>query len=193
MKSVTTHMQRPGGRTEKTRQAVLTAAFAVVAERGYDGLTVEAVAERSGVHKTTIYRRWGTIDAVLFDAVVARAEEAIPLERTGDTNRDLVAMAEAVAVNLEDPVAQAVVAAGLARPGADRFAELSERFWTMRIGEASRIVVDAQNAGSVDRSLDPTIVIEKIVGPIWFRMIVMRGSADAAFIASLVASALTPA
>ena len=62
----------------------------------------------------------------------------------------------------------------------------------MRIGEAGGIVVDAQNAGNVDRSLDPAIVIEKIVGPIWFRAIVMRRSVDAGFLRSLVASALTP-
>jgi AcrR family transcriptional regulator len=171
----------------------LTAVFDVVADRGYDGLTVEAVAEHSGVHKTTIYRRWGSIDAVLFDAVVVRAEQAIPLERSGDIKRDLVAMAEAVATNLEDPVAQAVVAATLARPGVDGIAELSERFWTMRIGEAARMVEDAQKTGRVDRSLDAAVVIEKIVGPIWFSTIVLRRSVDAAFIDSLVVSALAAA
>ncbi|MFV1971824.1 MAG: TetR/AcrR family transcriptional regulator, partial [Acidimicrobiia bacterium] len=86
---MTTEMQRPGGRTERTRNAVLSAAYEVVAEDGYNGLTVEAVAERSRVHKTTIYRRWGSVESVLFDAVMARAEEAIPLDRTADCRTDL--------------------------------------------------------------------------------------------------------
>ncbi len=187
---MTTQMQRPGGRTGRTRQAVLSAALEVIADQGYDGLTVEAVADRSGVHKTTIYRRWGTIDAVLFDAIVARAERAIPLDRTGDARCDLVAMAEAVAGNLRDPVAQAVAAAALARPDADRLRELSERFWTLRISEAAQIVVDAQEAGDLDLSLEPLHVVEKIVGPIWFLAMVLRTPTDEAYIASLVDSAL---
>jgi DNA invertase Pin-like site-specific DNA recombinase len=40
------------------REAVLGAAFAELDEHGYAGFSIEAVARRSGVHKTTIYRRW---------------------------------------------------------------------------------------------------------------------------------------
>ena len=187
---MTTEMQRPGGRTERTRLAVLSAALDVVAEYGYDGLSVEAVALRSGVHKTTIYRRWGSVDAVLLDAVIARAEKAIPLEQTGDVHKDLIAMARAVAENLEDPVAKAIVAAVLARPGEGNLKELSERFWANRLGEAARIVVRAQEAGSVGPELDALLVIETIVGPIWFRRLVTHHAVDDAFIESLVGSAI---
>ena len=183
---MTSQMQRPGGRTSRTRAAVLEAAYEIVADQGYDGLTVDAVASASGVHKTTIYRRWKTADDVLFDAVLARAEEAIPLARTDDAVEDLVAMAWSVAENLADPIAQAVAAATLARPDNDPLGRLSEQFWKLRIEGASEIVVAAQEDGSIDATLDPSIVIERIVGPIWFRNMVLRKPADRDFVESLV-------
>ena len=48
---------RLGGRSARVREAVLGAAFAELDERGYEGFSIDAVARRSGVHKTTIYRR----------------------------------------------------------------------------------------------------------------------------------------
>ena len=153
---------------------MLAAAYDVVAEQGYDGLSVDAIAARSGVHKTTIYRRWKTADDVLFAAVVARAKDAIPLERTGDAVADLRSMSIAVADNLSDPISGAVAAATLSRPGNDRLAQLSERFWTQRLDAASEIVAAGQAEGVIDSILDPRIVIERIVGPIWFRAMVLR-------------------
>jgi len=179
-------MQRPGGRTQKTRQAVLRAAFEVVADRGYKGFTIEAVAERSGVHKTTIYRRWSSAEDVLLDAVMARAEEAVPLQRTDDARADLVAMGRSVASNLADPMSQAVAAAALAGPGDAQLAELGKAFWARRIAEASAIVETAQLQGSIDASLDPAEVIERIVGPIWFRSTVLRQTVDDEFVEMLV-------
>ena len=185
---MTTEMKRPGGRTGRTRSAVLSAAYEIVSEDGYSGLTVEAVSERSGVHKTTIYRRWGSVESVLFDAVMARAEDAIPLDRTTDTRADLVAMAHSVATNLSDPAAQAVAAAVLSRRADSQLRDLSERFWESRIDAAAQIVSDGQDTGEVDVTIDPRIAIEMIIGPIWFRTVVMQEPVDDGFVESLVDS-----
>src|SRR5207248_10505689 len=53
---------RPGGRTARTRAAVFEATLAELALRGYADLSLDGVAARSGVHKTTIYRRWRSRD-----------------------------------------------------------------------------------------------------------------------------------
>jgi AcrR family transcriptional regulator len=165
---------------------VLAAAYEIVASQGYDGLTVDAIASVSGVHKTTIYRRWETADAVLLDAVIARAEEAIPLARTDDAMADLAAMAWSVAENLADPMARAIAAASLSRSDNDALGGLSDQFWTLRIEGASAIVVTAQSQGAIDARLDPGAVVERIVGPIWFRSMVLRIPVDRDFAESLV-------
>jgi AcrR family transcriptional regulator len=56
-------------RNEQAEAAILDAAIGLLAEHGYAGLTVEAVAARAGVAKTTVYRRWPGKDELLVDAV----------------------------------------------------------------------------------------------------------------------------
>lgn len=181
--------KRPGGRTERTRTAVLDASFAITADTGYAGLTIDAIAERSGVHKTTIYRRWGSVGAILFDAVMLRAESAVPLDHTGDARVDLIAMGQAVAMNLQDPVARAVAGAVLSRTDDGSLEQFSDRFWEERIGGASQIVREGQQEGQIDPDLEPSTVVEEIIGPIWFRLMVLRSPVDESFVERLVESA----
>jgi AcrR family transcriptional regulator len=56
-------------RSESAERAMLAAAIELLAEHGYGGLTVEAVAAQAGVAKTTVYRRWPGKDELLFDAL----------------------------------------------------------------------------------------------------------------------------
>ena len=64
--------RRPGGRSARVRSAVLAATLEVLVETGYDGMTVDAVAARAGVHKTTVYRRWPTKAALVAAAAADR-------------------------------------------------------------------------------------------------------------------------
>ena len=75
---------RPAGRGPKIRAAVLAATLAELTETGYTALTVDNVARRAGVHKTTIYRRWKDREGLVADAVADRAgdgENALPRHR----------------------------------------------------------------------------------------------------------------
>src|SRR6266511_2075920 len=63
------------GRVEK---AVLDAARTLVEEGGYPGATIEAIAARSGVAKTTIYRRWPNPSGLFVDLLVQLADAALP-------------------------------------------------------------------------------------------------------------------
>lgn len=71
-------------------EAILAAVFDVIAERGFSGLTVDAVATRAGVGKATIYRRWPTREDLVIAAAscVVTADE---LPDTGSLRDDLVA------------------------------------------------------------------------------------------------------
>src|SRR5579875_2521841 len=83
---------RPGGRTARTRTAVLAATLAELAERGYAELTVEQIAQRSGVHKTTVYRRWGGVDGLLVDALGEASADDWTAPDTGTLLGDLTAI-----------------------------------------------------------------------------------------------------
>jgi AcrR family transcriptional regulator len=83
-----TGSERPGGRTAKTRRAVHDAVRELLGEPGAE-LTIPAVAARSGVHETTIYRRWHTIESLVLDVALERVAEESPVPATGDLRADL--------------------------------------------------------------------------------------------------------
>jgi AcrR family transcriptional regulator len=71
-------------RSESARRAILDAAFALAAEEGAAGMTMEAVARRAGVSKETLYRWWRSRVDVLLDALAGRGEREIPVPRGDD-------------------------------------------------------------------------------------------------------------
>ncbi len=75
--------------SEQARQKAIDAAQALVAESGMDGFTIDAVAKRSGVAKTTIYRHWKTANELLIYALDCQVER-IPTPDTGTLQGDLM-------------------------------------------------------------------------------------------------------
>jgi AcrR family transcriptional regulator len=75
-------------RGEHVRKTVLAAAFEELAANGFDGATVAGVAKRSGVHETTVYRRWVTRENLFVAALLERSADAIPAPDTGSTSCD---------------------------------------------------------------------------------------------------------
>src|SRR5687768_13717083 len=65
--------RRPGGRAARVRAAAIAATLAELAESGYTALSLERVAQRAGVHKTTLYRRWGSREELVLEAMLERA------------------------------------------------------------------------------------------------------------------------
>jgi AcrR family transcriptional regulator len=106
--------RRPGGRTARTRQVVMEAVVGELAESGYAGTTVERVAARAGIAKTTIYRRWGGMDRLLADLMTEHAAVEVPVPDCGDLRSDLRALARSVADMLSDLPVRAAFASMLA-------------------------------------------------------------------------------
>src|SRR5260370_16007651 len=83
------HRGRP--RSQEADRAILTATVELLAERGLTAMSIEEVAARAGVGKTTIYRRWPSKGLLALDAFVASFREQQPLPDTGTLRGDLVA------------------------------------------------------------------------------------------------------
>jgi AcrR family transcriptional regulator len=97
-------MQRPHGRSARIRQQVHHAVIDLLAERTADQLSIAQVAESSGVHQATIYRRWGSMPVLLEDVVDAGPARTSPLPDTGTLRGDLDEYAAGVAGALSGPV-----------------------------------------------------------------------------------------
>jgi AcrR family transcriptional regulator len=78
-------------RSEQADRAILQAASELLAERGLAGMSIEEVASRAGVGKTTIYRRWTSRGTLALDAFLADFQAQQPLPDTGTLHDDLLA------------------------------------------------------------------------------------------------------
>ena len=161
--------------------------MAELAESGYAELTLARVAARAGVNKTTLYRRWGTREALVLDAMLELAGEGVRIPDTGSLHGDLLAIARGSAATASSPQGRAVVRAVVAAGAHDAvLAAASHEFWTERLALDGLVVERAVARGELPPDTDPRTVIEAVLGPIYFRLLVLGEQPDPAFVERLV-------
>src|SRR5882762_9784020 len=101
--------RRPGGRSARVRAVVHQAVSDLVAERGYGKFTIGEVAGRAGVADTSIYRRWGTLEALSADVAIGWLTAQSPIPDTGSLDGDLRVYAAKVAADVSGPDGLAVL------------------------------------------------------------------------------------
>jgi AcrR family transcriptional regulator len=164
---------RPGGRTARTRAAVLDATLSELAERSWDQISVETIASRAGVHKTTVYRRWGGKDQLVAEALETAADRRIGLPDTGDVDQDLRALARAVLALLTSREGAATVRALVA--GAQETQDVGQvvrRFWTVRLARVGPIVERAVARGQLPHGTSPDELMRYLAAPLFHRLLV---------------------
>ncbi|MFZ3269003.1 MAG: TetR-like C-terminal domain-containing protein [Mycobacterium sp.] len=177
-------------RGEHVRQNVLAAAFEELAANGFDGATVAGVAKRSGVHETTVYRRWVTRENLLLAALLERSAEAIPAPDTGSTREDLLAMVRGVIAYVGSAEGTAVLRAALL-PVDDASAGAREVFWARRLDALSPVVMRGIERGDVRADIDARLLLEMLVAPIHGRLLLTGEAVDDDFAERLVNQVLT--
>jgi AcrR family transcriptional regulator len=164
--------RRPGGRAERVRTAVLEATSELLTEVGYDRLTIDEVAERAGVHKTTVYRRWPTKPELIAEAVRVHSDENVPIPDTGTVLGDLQALASEVVANIgSDGGTRRSRSIAAAAATSDELATGLHEFWVHRLGAAAPIIERAIARGELPPDSDANLIIETLVGPIWLRVL----------------------
>ncbi|MFE9406546.1 TetR/AcrR family transcriptional regulator [Streptomyces sp. NPDC006530] len=179
-------------RKERSRQAILAATRALVAEETYEKVTIEAIAARAGVGKQTIYRRWPSKSAVVFAALLALSEDAdgesITLPDTGDVEADLKLVMRASAEEFADPSFDRLIRALTTEITND--AALAHEYrekLAKPLDEAKKARLrSAQRAGQLDAEADLDLVLEVLYAPLFQRWLHRSGPLTAAYADSLV-------
>jgi AcrR family transcriptional regulator len=171
---------RPAGRGPKIRAAVLAATLAELTENGYAALTVDSVARRSGVHKTTIYRRWKDREGLVADAVAERATTAkIPFPDTGDIDTDLLRLARMIVAFLTSPAGGTVAVASMSDAGRiPEVARAKRRFFEALFRQAEPVVSGAIARGELPVGTDPAELIRTLLAPVYLRLLVTAEPID---------------
>ena len=138
-------------RVRQTKQLVLEATFALISESGFAGATVERIAERSGVARSSIYRHWrNPLPALHMEALAPltrRPEDVLP---TGDVRLDLLAYLGHVVDRLNDPAYASATLALLAVANHDiAYAQAHREMLAIRTRILVRILRDAVAAGTL--------------------------------------------
>jgi AcrR family transcriptional regulator len=154
-------------RSEAADEAILNATVELLTEQGFLALTVEAVAARAGVAKTTVYRRWANKDELLMDAV--GCIKGPPADPPGESVRgDLLwmlnRMRDAWFTGQMGRLMGRLAADGIERP--DLYREGRERFVAPRHAVLRRIIARGVDEGSIRADVDPEWVIAMLVSPI---------------------------
>jgi AcrR family transcriptional regulator len=179
-------MRRPGGRTARVRRDVLAATIDLLAEAGLAGVTVESVAARSGVNKTTVYRRWPSLPGLVVDAVAEVARVAVPVPDTGSLRGDLRQVLGEVAALITSPRGRALVRATLSADNDEDLAALRRRYWAHRFALVGEVVRRAVDRGEIPPTTEERFVLETLTAPLYFRVFVVGGPLDGALLDRLV-------
>lgn len=163
---------RPPGRPrdERAERAILTATLQLTAEVGLSRMTIAAVAERAGVGKATIYRRWSTKAEMVLAAFTVLLEPG-PVPDTGSVRGDLHAYQRGFADMLIRPGGDTVphlAAAAMSNP--DMQATLST--WVARRRAVLRqVLARGVERGELRPDVDLDLALELFSGPLVYRMI----------------------
>jgi AcrR family transcriptional regulator len=176
---------RRGGRprSSETEQAILQATRELLVEAGVHGLTIEKVAARAGVAKTTIYRRWRDKDELALAVVLDMVEQVVQLPELGDTRAELLAFVnaavEVLGSTLMGRVMQGLVSDLATDPELAR--AFRDRVVSVRDAEVERLVERGIARGDLRPGTDPETAHELLIGPVYYRLLLTGQPLNGAF------------
>ena len=178
--------RRTGGRSARIRETVLSAALQALEANGVGGLTISEIARRSGVHATSIHRRWGTLENVLFEAVLTYSQQTLPIPDTGSVRGDFIAFARLMANYLETPLGKTVMRTMASAQDHSERANTRAEVLRVRFETASVMAARGIERGEIRAGIEPKFAQELLVAPIYLRRLVTREPIDDGFIERVV-------
>ncbi|GGM22853.1 TetR-like C-terminal domain-containing protein [Promicromonospora citrea] len=171
---------RPGGRSARVRAAVHGAALELAAEGAAEALTIPTIAQRAGVHPTTVYRRWGTVAELLADVSASRFAGDLVVPDTGDLRADLDRYAAGLAKDLTDPDTLALVRATVGIGGEQGAAVCRSE----RENQLVAILERDRARGNEPPGIEETT--DAILAPLYYRAVFTNFPLDPAWVHGLV-------
>ena len=171
--AATPALRRGRPRSETRRQAILRAAFELLGERGLAATSMDAVAERAGVSKATIYRWWDSKELLALDALYAAWDTAGPVTRhTGTLRAEMLALVRPwvrlVATGPSARILTALLAEAQNDPEFGR--AYRAHFIEPRRDQARAVFSRAIARGEIPAGIDVEIAIDLLWGPLYHRL-----------------------
>lgn len=177
---------RTDPRADRSRSAGLEAARAILVEEGWDALTHLRVAERSDLHRATIYRHWPTPLALLHDVLTQEAALA-QISVTGDLRTDLTAALDLVRHELEDRDFGRVLTALIDRAEWDTdIRDIKVNLAREALTAVEDLLRAAVQRGDLSPDLQPSTSVAQLIGPLLFRRLLAHETVTTQFIQTII-------
>jgi AcrR family transcriptional regulator len=178
---------------EDVTEAIRAAVFAELAAVGYGRMSIEAVARRAGVGKSAVYRRWRSKLEMVIDVVSAIAVIGMPVPDTGSLRGDVRALLGITAHALRHPLASQIVPDLLAE--AARNPDIAQTLETAlretQRGISTVMVRNAVARGELPSGTDPELAFDMVIGPLYWRLAVVRAPVTKGYLDRLAAASAT--
>jgi len=177
-------------RSETSRESILIAAFGLLSELGYSGLTIDAVAKASGAGKTTIYRWWAGKAQLAVDAFFHATQAELRFPDTGTARGDFVAQITELADLLRGPRGTVLAAMmGGARTDPELAQALGERWLNPRRQWGFARMTEAKTAGELWPDVDVGAALAVLYGPLYTPLLFGQGVPDGPAVKRILAIA----
>jgi len=146
--------------------------------QGYEALSFATIGERTGVHETTLYRRWKTREQLVVDAVASRVAQDIPIPDTGTLRSDLIQLLQLLRTFLQSPVGQALIQTGIAARNVSAIGTFSKDYWQRRSTLLRPLFERAIVRGELSAQTDIPLLFEMLIGVLYVRLFLLGESLD---------------
>lgn len=182
---------RADPRVLRSKATILDACADLIGEVGFAGVSIEAIALRSGAAKTTIYRHWPTRAALLIEAFGICAETPHTSPDTGSVREDLIVVLQVLASRLNEPAWCSALCSLTDAASRDPELERLQRETLALCGNPLTTVLRrGQGRGALPDDLDIATTAALLAGPLFYRAMVAREPVTHAFVAATVDSTL---
>jgi AcrR family transcriptional regulator len=168
-----TTVRRGRPRSEKARKAILQAAADLLLDQGGGQVSMDAVANRAGVSKATIYRWWPSKERLAMEALVEWSSATSPPRDTGSLRGDLLALVRPWVRNIRRRQFGRVIAALLAEAQSDPefAAEYRRHFLEQRREPMQAAFARAIDRGEARADLDIDVALDLVYGALYHRLL----------------------
>lgn len=178
-------------RDEDARQRILSASLELLEEAGFPQVTAEAIAERAGVSKATVYRWWPNKAAVVIEAFRQAFEPELPFPDSGSFHDDLQTQIRHFARVLSGRGGRMLVAFVVAARNDPEVAQAFRSIWgEPRRAQAREVLKRRQQRGQLRAGVDLDLVLDVLYGPLYYRLVVKNEPPSQKYAEALVELAL---
>ena len=185
MSTLTTPVtRRPGGRTAEVTQRVHSAILDLLLEGGVHACTFSAVADRAGIERSTLYRRYPDRWEAIIDALMMRVGEDVLPDPGKTFADDLRSVLRKLRDALNSPIGPAMLAVAIELRSGKH--EYPREYFDRRMAQLEPMFDAAVERGELPEDVDREALFSFAAGAIYFRTFIASRQVDDAFIGDLV-------